>query len=83
MLICLHYPGKATAPIFLEKWKFKIRDLKFKIEKYADVFAIIEKAGLKIVYQNRHPVTIGEFDKKVQSLFVNLRALTNDLLKSL
>ena len=36
------------------------------IEKFGtnDVFVIAEKADVKIVYENWHPVTIGEFEKK-------------------
>ncbi len=46
------------------------------IRKFAsnDVFLIAETVGLKIVYENWFPVTIGEFDKKKKTIFVNLSA---------
>jgi hypothetical protein len=42
-----------------------------------DGLVIAEKSGVKIIYQNWHPVTVGEFDKKTKTICVNLRALTN------
>ena len=50
------------------------------IEKFGtrDCFAIAEKAGVKIVYQNWHPATVGEFNKKTRTICVNQRALEND-----
>ncbi len=50
------------------------------MEKYGtrDCFAIAEKAGVKIVDENWHPVTIGEFDRKAKTIRVNLRALTDN-----
>ena len=49
------------------------------IEKFGtgDVFVIAEKSGVKIVYENWHPVTIGEYDKARKTIFVNRRALTD------
>ncbi|MDQ2747652.1 MAG: hypothetical protein M3T96_10375 [Acidobacteriota bacterium] len=43
-----------------------------------DVYAIAEKAGVKIVYENWHPATVGEFDKKTRTICVNRRALESD-----
>ncbi len=50
------------------------------IEKFGtrDCFAIAEKAGVKIVYENWFPVTVGEFDKRSKTIRVNRRALEND-----
>ncbi len=50
------------------------------IEKFGtnDVFTIAEKAGVKIVYENWHPVTIGEYDKKSRQICVNLCAVNDD-----
>ena len=50
------------------------------IEKFGtrDCLTIAKKSGVKIVYQNWHPVTIGEYDKKMKTIRVNLRALTDD-----
>ncbi|MGI9035081.1 MAG: ImmA/IrrE family metallo-endopeptidase [Pyrinomonadaceae bacterium] len=42
-----------------------------------DCFAIAEKSGVKIVYENWYPATIGEFDKAKKTICVNLRALAN------
>lgn len=49
------------------------------IEKFGtrDVYAIAEKASVKIVYQNWHPVTIGEYDKISKTICVNRQALEN------
>ena len=49
------------------------------IEKFGtlDCFAIAKKAGVKIVYESWHPVTIGEYDKVSKTICVNLRALEN------
>jgi predicted SprT family Zn-dependent metalloprotease len=44
----------------------------------SDVYAIAETAGVKIVYENWHPVTIGEFERKTLTIRVNRRALEND-----
>ncbi len=54
--------------------------VKMVIEKFGtrDCFSIAEKAGVKIVYGNWHPVTIGEYDKKARTISVNLRALTGN-----
>lgn len=40
-----------------------------------DVFFIAAKSGVKIIYENWHPVTAGEFDKKNRTISVNLRAV--------
>jgi len=50
------------------------------IETYGtrDCFIIAKKAGVKIVYENWHPVTIGEYDRKAKMIRVNLRALTEN-----
>jgi len=49
------------------------------IEKFGtrDCVAIAEKAGVKIVYENWHPVTVGEYDKISKTIRVNQRALEN------
>lgn len=56
-----------------------IETAKKVIEKFGtrDCFAIAEKAGVGIVYQSWHPVTIGEFDRKTKTICVNTRALTD------
>lgn len=48
-----------------------------------DVFEIARAAGLKIVYESWHPTTIGEFDKKTKTIYVNQRALENKNAESL
>lgn len=50
------------------------------IEKFGtrDCFLIAEKAGVRIVYEKWHPVTVGEYDKKTRTICVNLRALTDN-----
>lgn len=47
------------------------------IEKFgtADVFQIAEKSNVKIVYESWFPATVGEFDKKTNTICVNRRAL--------
>jgi Zn-dependent peptidase ImmA (M78 family) len=45
--------------------------------KTRDVFALAEKAGVKIVYESWHPVTRGEFERKTKTIRVNRRALAN------
>lgn len=40
-----------------------------------DVFLIAEKAGVSINYENWHPFTIGEFERKTKTIFVNRNAL--------
>ena len=49
------------------------------VEKFGsrDVYVIAEKASVKIVYENWHPVTIGEYDKISKTICVNRRALEN------
>jgi len=42
-----------------------------------DVFVIAENAGVKIVYENWHPVTLGEYDKISKTICVNRRATEN------
>lgn len=39
-----------------------------------DVYGIAEKAGVKIVYENWYPVTIGEYERKTRTIRVNQRA---------
>jgi Zn-dependent peptidase ImmA (M78 family) len=41
-----------------------------------DPFAIAEKSGVAIVEQSWNPITIGEFERKTQTIFINLTALT-------
>lgn len=50
------------------------------IEKFGtnDVFIIAEKSAVRIVYENWHPATVGEFDKKTRTICVNQRALEGD-----
>lgn len=43
-----------------------------------DVFEIAEKNGVSIQYENWHPVTIGEFERKTKTIRVNLRALNDN-----
>ena len=40
-----------------------------------DVFEIALKYNVKIVYEDWYPITIGEFDKKSNTICVNQRAL--------
>lgn len=42
-----------------------------------DVFELAGRAGVKIVYESWHPVTIGEFERNTKTIRVNLRALEN------
>jgi Zn-dependent peptidase ImmA (M78 family) len=48
------------------------------VRKYEtrDVFVIAEKAGATIIYENWHPATIGEFEKKTKTIWVNRNALS-------
>lgn len=39
-----------------------------------DVFEIAEKAGVSIIYQKWHPVTVGEFDWRAKTICVNENA---------
>lgn len=39
-----------------------------------DVLAIAEQAGISIIYQKWQPTTIGEFDKKTKTIYINLNA---------
>jgi hypothetical protein len=39
-----------------------------------DVRLIAEKSGVKIVFENWHPVTIGEYERKTRTIRVNRRA---------
>jgi Zn-dependent peptidase ImmA (M78 family) len=39
-----------------------------------DVLAIAEQAGVPIIYQKWQPTTIGEFDKKTKTIYINLNA---------
>lgn len=43
-----------------------------------NVYEIAEKFGVKIIYQNWHPITIGEFDKKSKTICVNIRGLADN-----
>lgn len=47
------------------------------IEKFGtnDVFTIAERADVKIIYENWHPTTVGEFDKRRKIICVNRRAV--------
>ncbi len=49
------------------------------VEKFGtrDVYVIAEKASVKIVYGNWHPVTIGEYDKISKTICINRRAPEN------
>ena len=44
----------------------------------SDVFEIVRKAGVKIVYESWYPTTIGEFERDKKKILVNLRALENN-----
>ena len=44
----------------------------------SDVYAIAEKSGVKIFYENWYPVTIGEYERKTRTIRVNRRALTSN-----
>lgn len=39
-----------------------------------DVFEIARRAGISVVYESWHPVTVGEFERKTGTIRVNLRA---------
>ena len=39
-----------------------------------DVFQIAAESGVKIVFENWHPVTIGEYERKTRTIRVNRRA---------
>lgn len=41
----------------------------------ADVFSIAKQSNVSIIYENWHPVTIGEFDVKTSTIRINRRAL--------
>ncbi len=47
------------------------------IEKFGtnDVFIIAERANVKIIYENWHPSTVGEFDKRRKTIYINRRAV--------
>jgi len=49
------------------------------VEKFGtnNVYQIAEKNGVSILYEDWHPVTIGEFERKTKTIRVNLRALKN------
>jgi predicted Zn-dependent protease with MMP-like domain len=40
-----------------------------------DVFELAEKAGVSIIYESWHPVTVGEFEKRTKTIRVNQNAL--------
>ena len=44
-----------------------------------DALAIAEQSGVKIVYGDWHPVTLGEFDRQKRTICVNLRAVTENI----
>lgn len=50
------------------------------IEKFGtnNVFAIAERAGVKIVYESWYPVTIGEFERKTRTIRVNRKAIEDN-----
>jgi predicted SprT family Zn-dependent metalloprotease len=43
-----------------------------------DVYEIAQTNGVSVKYENWHPVTIGEFERKTKTIRVNLRALTDN-----
>ena len=47
------------------------------IERFGtrDPLFIARKSGVRIVYGNWHPVTVGEFDRRARTIRVNLRAV--------
>ena len=47
------------------------------IERFGtnDVFEIVLKSNVKIVYDDWYPTTIGEFDKKTNTICINNRAV--------
>ena len=46
------------------------------IQKYAtkDIFLLCKKAKIELRYEKWHPITLGEFDKKTNTICINLRA---------
>lgn len=42
-----------------------------------DIFFISEKAGIAIIYESWHPLTIGEFERGKKTIFVNRNAMAN------
>ena len=42
--------------------------------KTRDVYLIAEKAGVSIIYESWHPVTVGEFERKTKTIRVNRNA---------
>lgn len=44
------------------------------IQKYAtnDIFLLCKKAEIELRYEKWHPVTLGEFDKKTDTICINL-----------
>ncbi|MDQ3132722.1 MAG: hypothetical protein M3Q99_18385 [Acidobacteriota bacterium] len=40
-----------------------------------DVFLIAEKVQVSIIYESWHPLTIGEYERKTRTIFVNRNAL--------
>lgn len=57
----------------------KIIDKTARANSPRDVFSIAEKVGVKITYGKWFPMTIGEFDKKTKTIFVNQNALVKAL----
>ena len=50
------------------------------IEKFGtdDVFIIAAKSNVRIIYENWHPSTVGEFDQKTRTICVNRRTLDDE-----
>jgi Zn-dependent peptidase ImmA (M78 family) len=56
---------------FVENFVLEI----FRRYQTRDVFALAERANVKIVYESWHPTTRGEFERKTKTIRVNRRAL--------
>ena len=46
------------------------------LDKYGttDVSAITKQLDIKVIYQKWHPSTVGEFDRKTKTIYINLNA---------
>ncbi len=42
-----------------------------KIFQTRDIYEITRKAGVKIIFQNWHPATAGEFNHQTRTIYVN------------
>ena len=44
------------------------------LDKYGttDVLAIAKQLTIKVIYQKWHPSTVGEFDRKTKTIYINL-----------